>query len=174
MPEDAVTPESLARELGLSPHPEGGYYKEVYRCADEIAPLPARFGAGRNGLPYSTSIYYLAASPDFSAFHRIRSDELWYFHAGTGMRVHCLDSRGGYRAIELGPRGPYFGAVAAGAWFAAEPYARESAGAERAWALVGCAVSPGFDFRDFELADRAALGREHPDHASLIERLTRA
>jgi predicted cupin superfamily sugar epimerase len=142
--------------------------------------LPPRFGTEREAMPYCTSIYYLVEAPDFSAFHRIKADELWYFHAGTGIAIHCLDRDGGCRRIDLGPCGEYFGAVAAGTWFAAEPCIIGPAGAEpsgapagRAWALVSCAVSPGFDYRDFELADRAALCREYPDRRSHIERLTR-
>lgn len=163
---DAATlsPSALARSLGLIPHPEGGFYKEVFKSADESPVLPPRFGAGRRPMPYCTSIYYLIESPDFSAFHRIKADELWYFHAGTGITVHILAPGGGYRALELGPGAEFFGAVGALSWFAAEP---------RTWGLVSCAVSPGFDYRDFELADRAALCREFPERSALIERLTR-
>jgi|WetSurMetagenome_2_1015567.scaffolds.fasta_scaffold315149_2 uncharacterized protein len=170
---DRPSPSSLTRSLGLIPHPEGGYYKEVFRSADESALLPPRFGAGRPPLPYCTSIYYLVEAPDFSAFHRIKADELWYFHAGTGIAIHCLGGDGGYRRLDLGPGFAYFGAVAAGTWFSAEPCAPgDSLG--KPWALVSCAVSPGFDFRDFELAGREALGRRYPDQKALIERLTRA
>jgi uncharacterized protein len=224
---DRPSPSSLARSLALIPHPEGGYYKEVFRSADESALLPPRFGSERPPLPYCTSIYYLVEAPDFSAFHRIKADELWYFHAGTGIAIHCLCEDGVYRRLELGPWVGYFGAVAAGTWFAAEPCIPGPAGAEpcipgpagaepcilgpagaepcaadsagiaqfpapedlsretarsaqgnngslgRPWALVSCAVSPGFDFRDFELAGREALGRRYPDRKALIERLTR-
>jgi uncharacterized protein len=179
---DTDRPASLARSLALIPHPEGGYYKEVFRSADESALLPPRFGSERPPLPYCTSIYYLVEAPDFSAFHRIKADELWYFHAGTGIAIHCLCEDGGYRRLELGPWLGYFGAVAAGTWFAAEPCILGPAGAEPCapdasdgapWALVSCAVSPGFDFRDFELAEREALGRRYPDRKALIERLAR-
>jgi uncharacterized protein len=166
-----LSPSALARSLGLTPHPEGGFFKEVFRSADLSPILPPRFGPERPPLPYCTSIYYLVEAPDFSAFHRIKADELWYFHAGTGIAVHILGPDGGYRVLELGPGGEYFGAVAALSWFAAEP--RAPAAGPRAWGLVSCAVAPGFDYRDFELADRAALGSEYPEHASLIERLTR-
>ncbi len=171
------SPESLVRSLGLIPHPEGGFYKETYRCADEADALPQRFGREAGPRAYCTSIYYLLEAPDFSAFHRIKSDELWYFHAGTGLRIHCLEPGGSYRALELGPGREYFAAVPAGDWFAAEPLDTQPAEAadpaERPWCLVGCAVSPGFDFRDFELADRSALVNDYPDQVSLIGRLTR-
>lgn len=168
----SASPASVARSLALIPHPEGGYYKEVFRSADESAGLPPRFGAERPPLPYCTSIYYLVEAPDFSAFHRIKSDELWYFHAGTGIAIHCLCEDGGYRRLELGPWVGYFGAVAAGTWFAAEPCAPDDSSG-KPWALVSCAVSPGFDFRDFELAGRETLGRRYLDRMALIERLTR-
>jgi uncharacterized protein len=147
---------------------------EVFRSADQSPVLPPRFGAGRLPMPYCTSIYYLVESPDFSAFHRIKADELWYFHAGTGITVHVLAPGEGCRALELGPGAEFFGAVGALSWFAAEPSVRAgAASAPRAWGLVSCAVSPGFDYRDFELADRAALCREFPERSALIERLTR-
>lgn len=174
----------LVEELGLIPHPEGGFYKETYRSVDEAAALPTRFGIGHAPLPYCTSIYYLLEAPDFSAFHRIRSDELWYFHAGTGLVIHCLGSGGSYRRLELGPGKGYFATVSAGEWFSAEPLGPRPADAEplgprpvgpgeRPWFLVSCAVSPGFDFCDFEIAEGALLTADYPQHADLIRRLTR-
>jgi hypothetical protein len=177
-----ASPESIVRRLGLIPHPEGGYYKEVYRSEDRIESPPSRFGPGRADLSLCTSVYYLVEAPDFSAFHRIKSDELWYFHAGTGMTVHCLDEKGAYQALELGPGREYFGLVRAGLWFAAESAAfdeasgsnrHDAATAGRTWALVSCAVSPGFDFRDFELGSRDFLIKNYSEHASLVRRLTR-
>jgi len=173
MIEDRVSPAELVASLGLKAHPEGGFYKETYRSVDESAALPERFGSGREKLAYCTSIYYLLEAPDYSAFHRIKSDELWYFHAGTGLCIHCLEPGGAYRSIELGPGREYFGAVAGGTWFSAEPLGPVPVAA-RPWCLVGCAVSPGFDFRDFELAKRSALIMEYPERAALIERLPRA
>lgn len=176
------SPESLVRRLGLIPHPEGGYYKEVYRCDDRIVSPPSRFGPDRGDLSLCTSVYYLVESPDFSAFHKIKSDELWYFHAGTGIIVHCLDERGAYQALELGPGREYFGLVRAGLWFAAESTAFDKAdetdmlngsSASRPWALVSCAVSPGFEFQDFELASRDSLLKSYPAHEALIVRMTR-
>jgi len=174
------SPQELISALGLISHPEGGFFRETYRGADESSALPSRFGPGRDPLPYCTSIYYLLEAPDYSAFHRIKSDELWYFHAGTGLAIHCLEPGGAYRALELGPDRDYFAAVLAGSWFAAESLSHRPAGDDsavpnaRAWCLVSCAVSPGFDFRDFELADRSALVKEYPEKASLIERLSRS
>jgi uncharacterized protein len=165
--------EEAVKRLGLQPHPEGGFFKECYRSDDLSPSPPPRFGAGRGPVPYCTSIFYLLAGSDFSAFHRIKSDELWYFHEGSGMIVHELEAGGAYRAHELGRGAAFFCAIKAGSWFGAEPCISGAAPAEPAWALVSCAVSPGFDYGDFELAARAALTRSYPDHRALIERLTR-
>lgn len=157
-------------KLGLVPHPEGGWYKEVYRSEDSIgaAGLPERFGGARS---FSTSIYFLLAGDHFSAFHRIKSDELWHFYAGDGLTVHIIAPDGELSTIELGNKpeeGETFqGVVPAGSWFAAEP---KGGG----YGLVGCTVAPGFDFADFEMADRETLQAEFPQHRELIKRLTRS
>lgn len=156
-------------QLDLQPHPEGGWYREVYRAAESISAsaLPARFAGDRC---FCTSIYFLLAGEHFSALHRIKQDELWHFYAGDGLTVHSIDPAGEYRAQRLGAhpeRGELFQyMVPAGGWFGAnvEP---------DGYALVGCTVAPGFDFADFEMAERAALIAEFPEHRAIIERLTR-
>jgi len=158
------------KELELLPHPEGGWYKEVYRASEEIgaAGLPERFDRARS---FSTSIYFLLAGDNFSAFHRIKSDELWHFYAGDGLTVQIIAPNGELSAIRLGNQpeaGETFqGVVPAGNWFAAEP---KGGG----YGLVGCTVAPGFDFADFELADRGELQTLFPQHQKLIKRLTRS
>jgi predicted cupin superfamily sugar epimerase len=174
---------ALIESLGLIPHPEGGYYKESYKSKDSTLSLPERFGCGRGAMPFLSSIYYLLAGDDFSAFHRIKSDELWYFHAGTGIRLWEIGADGRLFEHRLGPGAEYFCAIGAGNWFsaeplilgpaAAEPIILDPAAANAPWALVGCAVSPGFDFCDFELAKREELAAAFPRHRELIERLTR-
>ena len=159
--------------LDLRPHPEGGYFRETYRASESIAPggLPDRFEGAR---PFATAIYFLLTRDAFSAFHRIRSDELWHFYAGAPVTIAVLDSDGkGQLATHALGRDPTRGeslqvVVPAGAWFAAEV---ASAGA---YALVGCTVAPGFDFADFELGDRVRLLECYPQHRGVIERLTRA
>jgi predicted cupin superfamily sugar epimerase len=164
----------IIERLGLAPHPEGGYYRQTYVSKDSTPGLPGRFGPERGPMPFLTSIYYLLAGRDFSAFHRIKSDELWYFHAGTGMRVWEIRAEGSLVEHRLGPEADYFCAVGSGSWFSAEPLILGADAAAKApWALVGCAVSPGFDFRDFELADRSELAAANPRPRELIERLTR-
>lgn len=150
--------------LDLCPHPEGGYFRETYRSSEEIAhgALPARFSGAR---AFATAIYFLLPGDAFSAFHRIRADELWHFHAGAALTIHLIAPGGDYRALMVGPDGPFQAVVPAGCWFGAE--------AAGAYALVSCTVAPGFDFDDFELADRQALSDAYPQHRALIERLTR-
>jgi uncharacterized protein len=134
--------------LQLSPHPEGGYYRETYRASLTISAsaLPSRFRGER---ACSTGIFYLLEQGDYSAFHRIQSDEMWHFYAGDPLEVHCIDSSGHY-VFELGhdlALGQHLQCVVpAGAWFAAAP--KEGS----RFTLVGCTVSPGFDFADFTMA----------------------
>ena len=156
-------------ELGLTAHPEGGYYRETYRSADR---LPAGIPSGRDGgdRACSTAIYYLLPSDEVSTLHRLRSDELMHFHIGSTMSIHVLRPDGAYERIALGAdpgRGAVLQAVIpAGCWFGAtvEP--------PGTFALIGCTVAPGFDFEDFEQAQRADLLGQYPRHRTLIERLT--
>lgn len=156
--------------LGLRPHPEGGFYSETYRSPEMIPAegLPSRYGAARS---FSTAIYFLLKGDQISALHRLRSDEMWHFHAGGALVVHIIEADGAHRAIRVGPEpedGDRFQALApAGCWFGAE---LADAGG---FALVGCTVAPGFSFDDFELGDRDHLLRLYPRHQALIERLTR-
>lgn len=166
----AATVESLVSSLGLLPHPEGGYYRETYRSSEHMPAnaLPARFGGDRL---FSTAIYYLLGPGDFSAFHRIKSDETWHFHAGSTLHIHVIDKAGAYRKIRLGRdylQGETFQAtVMAGEWFAAEP------ADEQGFSFAGCTVAPGFDFRDFEMAKAEELLAAYPDHAALISKRCR-
>lgn len=156
------------RHLGLQPHPEGGCFRETYRASESIpnAALPARFAGPR---AFGTAIYFLLKHPDVSALHRIRSDELWHFYAGSALTLHLFEPGGSYRRLRLGLR-PARGeapqaVVPAGCWFGAE------LAQPRTYALVGCTVAPGFDFADFELAQPARLQRRFPRQARLIARL---
>lgn len=158
------------RELNLLPHPEGGFYKETYRAAGIIAKggLPATFGGNR---AFSTAIYYLLQQGDFSAFHRIKSDECWHFYAGDTLLIHVLDGENGYTCLHLGSdvkQGATFQCVVpAGAWFASEPAPGSS------FCLTGCTVAPGFDFADFEMAKKEDLVQLYPACETLIDRLCR-
>ncbi|MEQ8997433.1 MAG: cupin domain-containing protein [Coleofasciculus sp. B1-GNL1-01] len=156
-------------KLGLQKHPERGYYKETYLSDEQIAheSLPKRFSGRRN---FSTAIYFLLAGTDFSALHRIKSDELWHFHTGSSLTIHIIEQSGNYSSIKLGEnfdQGEVFQAVVkAGDWFGATVNDPQS------YSLVGCTVAPGFDFNDFELGKREDLIKRYPQHQSLIEKMT--
>lgn len=153
--------------LNLIPHPEGGYYKEVYRSKENILEncLPNRFTSSR---AFSTSIYYMLEKGDFSAFHKIKSDELWHFYDGDPISIHVIDEEGNLTTHKLGlsPENDILPQVTifANQWFAAESMGDYS--------LVGCTVSPGFDFDDFEIADIDTLKNSYSDHVKIIEKFT--
>ena len=157
-------------ELGLQPHPEGGYYKETYRSPGQIedSGLPANYSGKRS---YSTCIYFMLTSVDFSAFHRIQQDEIWHFYEGTSIHLHTISPEGVYRDTLIG-RDIFSGEqpqviVPGNHWFAAEVIETDS------FALVGCTVAPGFSFADFELGSQKLLVETFPQHQDLIVRLTR-
>jgi len=162
--------QELIRYLDLQPHPEGGWYRETYRATESIAAggLPGRYAGARS---LATSIYFLLSSDSFSALHRLKSDEQWHFYSGSPLRVHVLHADGRYAPIILGPnmaQGETFQAVVPhGCWFGA------TVDAPGRYALVGCSVAPGFEFSDFEMANREKLSKEFPQHKELITRLTR-
>lgn len=157
-------------KLGLERHPEGGYFRQTYRADIEIAQqaLPARFPGARRAC---TAIYFLLEAGDFSALHRLRSDEVWHFYAGSPLMVHVIEPAGEYSRIWVGSdadKGEAFQCVVrAGCWFGSEVLDGGS------YALVGCTVAPGFDFEDFEMGTRLELIRAYPEHRALIQRFTR-
>lgn len=160
----------LVASLRLKKHPEGGWYREVYRSPENILPRGSfrRFCSPRS---VCTSIYFLLGRGDFSAFHRLRSDEIWHFYEGSNLRLHLLHPKRGYRCLSLGERvgrqRQRQALIPAGTWFAAEL----SAGGR--FALLGCTVAPGFDFRDFEMARPEQLEKNFPRHRALVRRLCR-
>src|SRR6185437_10158185 len=126
--------------LKLQPHPEGGYYKEVFRSEQVV--LRNHSAAKKQAC---TSIYYLLEGTDYSAFHRIASDEVWYFHKGVPLLLHVIDGQGLYQAFELCDleTGRLSIAIKAGLWFAAEVPSGTG------FTLASCAVAPGFEFNEF-------------------------
>jgi predicted cupin superfamily sugar epimerase len=165
-----LTAEYWIKHLKLSSHPEGGYYRETHKADLTIrqAALPAGFHGDR---PASTAIYFLLAETNFSAFHRLASDELWHFYAGDCLVVYVIDPEGKLSELYLGHRpedGESFQVlVKAGCWFGSR--LKHGGG----FALVGCTVAPGFEFADFELAKRSELSAAYPQHKGLIKELTR-
>jgi predicted cupin superfamily sugar epimerase len=157
--------------LQLNKHPEGGWFRETYRSGFSFPKeqLPDSFHGDRN---FSTAIYFLLERDGFSAFHRIASDELWHFYSGDALIIYELETDGSVKEHYLGndaEKGEVFQAVVkAGNWFASR--LREQA---TEYALAGCTVAPGFDFADFEMAERSELIKQYPQHAGLISSLTR-
>ncbi len=162
--------ENYIRKLRLQKHPEGGWFKEVYRSDEEIAGehLPERFSGSRH---HSTSIYFMLTSDTFSAFHRIKSDELWHFYDSSPVTIYMIGSEGNYSEVILGrniENGEVLQCVIPhGVWFGAKVSEPDS------FCLVGCTVAPGFHFDDFELGEREELLRMFPEHTKIINELTR-
>ena len=160
----------LIQKYNLEPHSEGGWYKQTYKSNEEIGAdaLPERFGASR---AFSTAIYFLLEKGNFSAFHRIKSDECWHFYAGDPLLIYIIEQTGELKIISLGSnyeKGQSFQyVVPANCWFASRP----APGSE--YCFVGCTVSPGFEFEDFELADATELSVMYPQHKSIIIELCR-
>ena len=156
---------TLIEALKLTKHPEGGFYKETYRAADTLNNLN---GEARN---ISTAIYYLLEGNDRSHFHRIANDEMWFFHFGTALDIHSI-VKGELKTIRLGAdvsNGEILQTVIpAYTWFAAQIVDLTS------YSLLSCVVAPGFDFKDFELANRNELISEYPNLKSIITDFTRS
>lgn len=158
-------PSPWIESLNLMPHPEGGFYREIYRSSRSVG-----IGAPENGKRnLATCIYYLLPSGAFSAFHRLASDELWSHLDGGTVTIHTISPDGVYACHHLGAdhrsdATPVV-TVPADHWFAAEP-------APHTDSLTACFVAPGFDFKDFTMATNDRLSSICPAHSELIERLT--
>ncbi len=164
----AVT--KLIEKFDLKPHPEGGWYCQTYKSNEHIkaSALPERFKGDRS---FSTAIYFLLEKENFSAFHRIKSDECWHFYAGDPLLLYVIQPSGNLDTITLGndfEKDQQFQyVVLSGCWFASRP-AKDSE-----YCFVGCTVSPGFEFDDFELAGADNLSVLYPEHTELICSLCR-
>ena len=153
--------QELVTKFNLQAHPEGGFYSETYR-SDQLTASQDR--------NLVTCIYFLLTSENVSNFHRIKSDEMWFFHEGSSLTVHTLDPQNGHLQHAVGneiqkgqtpqlvvPKNTIFGS---------------SVTDENSYSFVSCVVAPGFDFNDFELFTRDALLEEYPKEFAIIERLT--
>jgi len=154
--------EGLVRELSLIPHPEGGYYRETWRSEIMIpGPVPGKVRSA------STSILFLVPSGNMSRIHRLASDETWHFNLGGPLSIIELVPGKPPRRTVLGPN-PAKGhvlqyTVKAGTWFGALPEP------ETTYSLVGCTVSPGFEFEDFTLGNRHELLQLFPEARKYLE-----
>ena len=161
-----MTANEWIERLELVPHPEGGWFREVYRSHEVVVEdaLPERFGGSR---VFSTAIYFLLMGDEVSRLHRIRQDELWHFYDGDPLRLHRIRPDGDHIEQGLGqgaealpmavvPAGDFFGAEVMGEGFS----------------LVGCTVAPGFEYDDFEMPSRDELYQQFSQHGELVQRLT--
>jgi predicted cupin superfamily sugar epimerase len=162
------TADYFINKLGLTKHIEGGSFKETYRSNFEINKqnLPGDFKGNRN---ISTGIYFLLEHGQFSAFHKIASDEMWHFYYGQTLTVYEIEPDGNLITHKLGTdldKGETFQCIIkAGNWFGSR--CEEPNG----FSLVGCTVSPGFDFADFELANKESLTNRYPHLTELIAQM---
>lgn len=147
----------------LLPHPEGGWYREVHRSTHSVGLLPGYAGK-RTAL---TAIYFLLAAGDFSAFHRVRSEEVWVHLAGDPLELVLLDEEP--RLLTLSPPGGDGEPL-----LVVPPHVLQAACPVGEFAFVSCLVAPGFDFADFELPTRGELEALFPRHAELVRRFTRS
>jgi len=160
------TVQSLIQNLNLISHPEGGYFAEHYRSEETIE--PAGFSGSRS---LATSIYFLLEEGQFSALHKIKSDEIWHFYMGDPLEIFEIDQNGNWISTILGQdlnqRQLLSYVVKAGNWFGSRPLQGSK------FSLVGCTVSPGFDFQDFEMPSRAYFEAEFPEFKSKLHQVTR-
>lgn len=150
--------EEIIKKFDLLPHPEGGFYKETYRSSEIF-----------NERNLTTCIYFLLPSGHKSHFHRIKSDEHWFFHAGSPLIVHTLDEKGhteniigndltsGFEPYFMVPKNTIFGSTVS---------------EENSFSFVSCVVSPGFDFQDFELLQKQELIEDFPNNKEIINYLS--
>ena len=176
------TAADLAATLGLEPHPEGGFFRETYRAAESVQ-------TPRGERAASTAILFLVTAAAISHLHRLSSDELWVFQGGLPLELVVLAEGGALETLVLGdaaaaapdapePDAPEPDApapqalVPAGSWQGARLAGGPHLPASRAWALVSCIVSPGFEYEDFELGERDALLAAYPEHAEIVTAFT--
>lgn len=152
-------------KLNLVPHSEGGFFRQVYKSGQASTTWDKRERS------YYTSIYFLLNQNSPSHFHRLNSDEIWYYHTGAPLTVHMIHLDGTYQAVKLGldveqgevlqyvvQKGVIFGSSV-------------ESDAQDAFSVVSCMVSPGFDERDFELFTQAELLADYPQHETIIHKL---
>lgn len=157
----------IIERLKLQPHPEGGFYREMHRSEKFIKDMHSL----EDKSAYTT-IYYLLSGTDFSAWHRIQSDESWFYHSGCDLLVYYFDKNKALQTIQVGMESMNLQAtIPANTWFASKPKNEDS------FCLVSCAVAPGFLFSEFEIAQREDLLKEFggaAENESVITALTRS
>ena len=161
--------EYFIKQLNLEPHVEGGCFKANFASSENITSSDLRTKFEGERILW-TSIYFLLRDGEVSNFHRLKSDEMWYYHAGSPLTIYMISPEGELTTHELGlniengevpqvlvPKNYIFG----------------SAMNNEGFSLVGCMVSPGFEFKDFELFKRQYLLDLYPQYKEVIVKLTR-
>ncbi len=146
--------QEIIEKLQLEPHPEGGYYRQL-------------FGNDDTGEKAISTIYYMLTNSDISAFHRLHGvTEIWYYHAGEPLDLFVIDTKGDLSVHHLSPDGEMQVVILPEQWFAAEIPSKKG------FCLVGCAVAPAFSFENFELGHKDTLLQQFPQYAELIGKLS--
>ena len=143
--------QDLIRELRLQPHPEGGYFREIFRSANKVQPLDER--SARSAL---TTIYFLLVKGQHARWHRVGSDEAWHFYEGDPLEIYWIDGEDivHRNVVGTGTSNVHpMCVVPAGCWQAARPLGEFS--------LLGCTVAPGFEFQDFEMLSEGSAALKH-------------
>ena len=163
------TAEYFVENLNMTAHPEGGFYKETFASTENISDkdLDVNFEGSRM---LWTSIYFLLRDGEVSNFHRLKSDEMWYYHSGSPLTIYIISPEGKLTIEQLGlnienGEKPQV--------LVQKNYIFGSAMNNEGYALVGCNVSPGFEFRDFELFERSFLIEKYPEYKKTILKLTK-
>ncbi len=165
---------------------EGGYYHESYRSDKYVRMEDYSDPSLKDGIysnsksdnnissimrPVFTLIYYLLEGHEFSAFHKVKNDEIWHFYKGSPVNLYILTVNEKLLNVTLGNNlennEQVHYVIKGNTWFGADIKDKSS------FSLIGCSVSPGFDFRDFELGERNRLNKMYPQHGYVIDRLTR-
>jgi predicted cupin superfamily sugar epimerase len=165
-----IKADDLIHSLKLLPHPEGGFYKEIYKSEEKTSDLPERYsGHFRN---FGSSILYLLKGNQYSVFHKLLSDEIWHFYEGCPLELYVISEDGLLKTHILGNDinhgGNYQVIIKHSQWFAAKPVDPQG------FTLSGCTVAPGFNFLDFQMGEREDLLKKYPQHHSIIIEFTRA
>ncbi len=155
--------------LKMEAHPEGGFYKSSFYSSENISSTDLKNSfEGERSL--WTSIYFLLRNGEISSFHRLKSDEMWYYHAGSPLTIYMINPEGKLTTKQLGlnienGETPQF--------LVPKNYIFGSSMNSPGYSLVGCMLSPGFDFKDFEMFERNVLLTKYPEHKDIIVRLTK-
>lgn len=166
--------QNYIKTLQLKPHEEGGHFAVFYKSSDKVTIFNKRNEEVKYVERYaSSSIYFLLEKQEFSAWHRLKSDEIWhYYDGGSPIDIYVIDHAGELKNFTLGNPGITKNAsfqviIKAGVWFAAEVRDKSSFG------LAGCTMSPAFEYDDFKLANRKHLSAKYPMHKNIINKFTR-